>query len=47
MVVSGFLVEVEGANLYELQKKYPEAFKKPYKADTGLRFERALASENY
>ncbi len=45
MVVSSFLVEVEGVNLYELRKKYPEAFKKPYKADAGLRLERVLASD--
>jgi trimethylamine-N-oxide reductase (cytochrome c) len=42
MVVSSFLVEVEGANLEELRKKYPEAFKRPYNADAGLRMERLL-----
>jgi anaerobic selenocysteine-containing dehydrogenase len=42
MVVSSFLVEVEGANLAELMKKHPEAFKRPYRADAGLRWERAL-----
>jgi len=36
MAVSGFLVEVEGANLYELQKKYPEAFKREYNSASGL-----------
>lgn len=29
MVVSGFLVEVERANLDELMKRYPEAFNRP------------------
>ena len=43
MVVSSFLVEVEEANLEELRKKYPEAFKRPYHADAGLRLERVLA----
>jgi trimethylamine-N-oxide reductase (cytochrome c) len=38
MVVSSFLVEVERADLEELRKKYPEAFKRPYHADAGLRF---------
>jgi trimethylamine-N-oxide reductase (cytochrome c) len=43
MVVSGFLVEVEGANLDELRKQYPEAFNRPYNLASGLRFERVLA----
>jgi len=43
MVVSSFLVEVEGINLDELRKKYPEAFKRPYHADAGLRMERVLS----
>jgi molybdopterin guanine dinucleotide-containing S/N-oxide reductase-like protein len=42
MVCSGFLVEVEAADLESLRKKYPEAFKRPYKADAGLRLERVL-----
>jgi trimethylamine-N-oxide reductase (cytochrome c) len=42
MVVSSFLVEVERADLEELRKKYPEAFKRPYHADAGLRTERVL-----
>ena len=42
MVVSSFLVEVEQTNLDELRKKYPEAFKRPYHADAGLRMERVL-----
>jgi len=45
MVVSSFLVEVETANLEELRKKYPEAFKRPYNADAGLRMERVLAGK--
>lgn len=43
MAVSGFLVEVERADLDDLRKKYPEAFKRPYDAAAGLRFERVLA----
>jgi len=42
MVVSGFLVEVDGIDLDELRKQYPEAFKRPYHPDSGLRWERAL-----
>jgi trimethylamine-N-oxide reductase (cytochrome c) len=42
MVVSGFLVEVQPANLGELWKKYPKAFKRPYHPGAGLRLERAL-----
>jgi anaerobic selenocysteine-containing dehydrogenase len=42
MVVSGFLVEVEKANMDELRNQYPEAFKRPYHADSGLRMERVL-----
>jgi anaerobic selenocysteine-containing dehydrogenase len=38
MVVSGFLVEVEGVNLGELRRKYPEAFKRVYDRAAGLRF---------
>ncbi len=38
MVVSGFLVEVEGVNLYELRKKYPKAFQKEYSPASGLQF---------
>jgi anaerobic selenocysteine-containing dehydrogenase len=39
MVVSSFLVEVERANMEEFRKKYPEAFKRKYHADAGLRFD--------
>lgn len=35
MAVSGFLVQLEGVNLGELMKKYPEAFKRPYHPTTG------------
>jgi anaerobic selenocysteine-containing dehydrogenase len=45
MAVSSFLVEVEKANLEELRKKYPQAFKRPYNADAGLRMERVLAGK--
>jgi trimethylamine-N-oxide reductase (cytochrome c) len=38
MVVSSFLVEVERADLDELRKKYPEAFKREYDPGAGLRF---------
>ena len=38
MVVSSFLVEVEKANLDELRKNYPEAFKREYDQASGLRF---------
>jgi molybdopterin guanine dinucleotide-containing S/N-oxide reductase-like protein len=43
MAISGFLVEVEKANLDELRKQYPEAFSRPYDSAAGLRFERVLA----
>ena len=42
MVAEGFLVEVERANLDELRKKYPEAFKRPYHPTAGLCRERVL-----
>jgi len=42
MVVSGFLVEVAGANMEELRMKYPEAFNRPYHADAGLLLERVI-----
>jgi anaerobic selenocysteine-containing dehydrogenase len=45
MVVSSFLVEVEGANLSELMKKYPEAFRRPYQPAAGLRMERVLVRD--
>lgn len=35
MATSGFLVEVERANLDELKKKYPEAFNRPFHATAG------------
>jgi trimethylamine-N-oxide reductase (cytochrome c) len=38
MVVSSFLVEVESTDLDEIRKKYPEAFKRQYHPDAGLRF---------
>ncbi len=43
MVVCGFLVEIERANLDELRQKYPEAFNRPYDNASGLRWERMLA----
>ena len=42
MATSGFLVEVEGVDLDELRKKYPEAFERPYHPAAGLRMERVL-----
>jgi anaerobic selenocysteine-containing dehydrogenase len=45
MVVSGFLAEVERANLDELMKKYPEAFRRPYDPGAGLRMERVLSKD--
>ncbi|MEM1586642.1 MAG: molybdopterin-dependent oxidoreductase [Candidatus Bathyarchaeia archaeon] len=39
MVVSGFLVEVEKANLEEIKRKYPEAFKREYNKASGLCYE--------
>jgi molybdopterin guanine dinucleotide-containing S/N-oxide reductase-like protein len=45
MVVSGFLVEVEIADLQGLRKQYPEAFAAPYKMEAGLRLERAIARQ--
>ncbi len=42
MVVSSFLVEVEGVNLDELRRKYPEAFKREYDQAAGLRFQARL-----
>ncbi len=43
MVVSGFLVEVEQADLDELRRKYPEVFTREYDKASGLKFERVLA----
>jgi anaerobic selenocysteine-containing dehydrogenase len=42
MVVSGFLVQVEGADLDGLRQKYPEAFKRKYHPGSGLVLERVL-----
>jgi trimethylamine-N-oxide reductase (cytochrome c) len=42
MVVSGFLVEVELANLDELRKKYPQAFNRAYNRGAGLPLDRVL-----
>jgi predicted molibdopterin-dependent oxidoreductase YjgC len=45
MVVSGFLVEVEGVNIKDLRKKYREAFERPYHPGAGLRMERVLVRD--
>jgi anaerobic selenocysteine-containing dehydrogenase len=42
MVCSGFLVEVERADLDELRRSYPDAFARPYRPEAGLRLERVL-----
>jgi hypothetical protein len=42
MVVSGFLIEIERANLDALRRQYPEALAKPYDRASGLRRERVL-----
>ena len=44
MVCSGFLVEVERADLDELRRRYPEAFSRPYRRRRrALCLERVLA----
>ena len=45
MVAEGFLVEVERADMDELRKRYPEAFKRPYNPGAGLCRERVLAEK--
>ncbi|MBN1190108.1 MAG: molybdopterin-dependent oxidoreductase [Dehalococcoidales bacterium] len=42
MVVSGFLVEVGSADLDELRRKYPAAFKEKCNPATGLRFDNRI-----
>jgi anaerobic selenocysteine-containing dehydrogenase len=42
MVVSGFLVECERADLDALRKQYPEAFARPYDSGSGLTIERVM-----
>ncbi len=46
MATSGYLVEVEKADMEELRKKYPEVFKRPYYAAAGLRLQRALIKQH-
>ncbi len=46
MVVSGFLVEVEKANLDVMSQQYPEAFARPYDRGSGLTFDRILANRD-
>jgi formylmethanofuran dehydrogenase subunit D len=41
-VASGFLVEVQRADMEELMRKYPEAFKRPYDDAAGLCMQRLL-----
>jgi anaerobic selenocysteine-containing dehydrogenase len=45
MATSGFLVEVERANIEELRQRYPEAFKRPYHSASGLCMERVLQDD--
>ncbi len=42
MVCSGFLVDVEWADVDALRKQYPEAFNRPYHSAAGLRLERIM-----
>ena len=42
MATSGFLVEVEQADIEQLQKTHPEAFTRPYDKASGLKLERIL-----
>ena len=46
MVISGYLVEVEYANIEEIRKNHPEAFRRQYDPAAGLRMERILDTEN-
>jgi trimethylamine-N-oxide reductase (cytochrome c) len=39
VVTSGFLVQVEKANIEQLKKQYPEAFQRKYDIDSGLLLE--------
>ena len=45
MAVSGYLVEAEKADLNELMKKYPEAFKRPLHPDVGPCYESWVRGE--
>ena len=42
MATSGYLVEIERADIDELRKKYPEAFNRPYDRATGQVMERVM-----
>lgn len=46
MVCSGFLVNIEKANLDILNKQYPAAFNRPYNHGSGLVLERVLHGDN-
>jgi trimethylamine-N-oxide reductase (cytochrome c) len=45
MVSSGFLVEVERADLDDLRRRYPETFDRPYHPGAGLCLERVMAGK--
>jgi anaerobic selenocysteine-containing dehydrogenase len=46
MVVSGFLVEVERADVEDLRRRYPEAFSRPYHNGAGQCLERVMAPKS-
>ncbi len=48
VVTSGYLVEIEKADISALMKRFPEAFNRPYDPASGLVFEnRVIASTSY
>ena len=42
-MTSGYLVGVEKVDVFELARRYPEAFGRPYDAEQGLIIESRLA----
>ena len=46
MVTSGFLTEVALADMDQLRKQHPEAFKRPYDRASGQRMDRVLADKD-
>ena len=46
MAVSGFLVQVEYADIGQLIKRFPEAFKQPYDSGAGLKLERVIEKKS-
>ena len=45
-VTSGFLVNIEKVDVFELAKQYPDAFKRPYDKDCGLIVDARIAKED-